>query len=44
MEIGAGQADAVRALFEARGFTAIEIARDYGKIERVVSGVRDSRS
>lgn len=38
MEIGAGEADATRALFAAHGFTDIEVARDYGRIERVVSG------
>lgn len=40
MEIGAGQAPLVRALFEERGFRDIEVARDYAKIERVVSGKR----
>ncbi len=42
IEIGAGEASAVRALFEqAHGgcFADIEIARDYARIERVVSGV-----
>lgn len=39
MEIGAGQADAVAAIFEARGFEGIERARDLARIERVVSGV-----
>lgn len=39
MEVGAGQADAVAALFEASGFEAIERARDLARIERVVSGV-----
>lgn len=38
MEIGHDQADRVAALFEARGFRAIERQRDYGRIERVVSG------
>lgn len=39
VEIGAGEADATRALFEARGFEGVEVRRDYGRIERVVSGV-----
>lgn len=38
MEVGAGQADAVSALFAAAGFIAIERQRDYGGHERVVSG------
>lgn len=38
VEVGAGEAPDVRALFEARGFRDVEVARDYGKIERVVSG------
>lgn len=40
MEIGAEQADRVAALFEQAGFGAIERRRDYGGIERVISGVR----
>lgn len=40
IEIGDGAAAATRELFERRGFREIAIARDYGKIERVVSGVR----
>lgn len=40
MEVGAGQAPAVRPLFERAGFTAIETMRDLGGHERVVSGVR----
>ncbi len=40
MEIGAGEAAATAALFEERGWRGIEIARDYAKIERVVSGIR----
>ncbi|WP_394824035.1 peptide chain release factor N(5)-glutamine methyltransferase [Pendulispora albinea] len=39
VEVGAGEAPAVRDLFEARGYTDVKIARDYGGIERVVSGV-----
>jgi len=38
MEIGAGQAPAVRALFEAAGFEEVEAARDMARHERVVSG------
>jgi len=40
MEIGAGEAEATRALFEQHGYRDIRIDRDYGKIERVASGVR----
>jgi release factor glutamine methyltransferase len=40
MEIGAGQAPAVAALLEARGFTGVEVQRDLARIERVVSGTR----
>jgi release factor glutamine methyltransferase len=39
VEVGAGEAAAVAALFEQAGFASIEIARDCGRIERVVSGV-----
>lgn len=38
MEIGAGQSDAVKQTFEARGFRGVEAQKDYGGIERVVSG------
>jgi release factor glutamine methyltransferase len=38
LEVGAGQAPDVAALFEAAGFIAVERAKDYGRIERVVSG------
>jgi release factor glutamine methyltransferase len=38
MEVGAGQASAVTALFEAAQYTEIERQRDYGGHERVVSG------
>ncbi len=38
-EIGQGQAEAVRALYAARGFVHIETTLDYARIERVVSGV-----
>ena len=40
MEVGAGEAPATRALLEERGYGEIAVDRDYGKIERVVSGVR----
>jgi release factor glutamine methyltransferase len=39
MEIGAGEADATRAIFEAKGFREVRADRDFAKIERVVSGV-----
>lgn len=39
LEIGMGEADATKALFEARGFVDVRSDRDYAKIERVVSGV-----
>lgn len=38
-EVGAGQASAAVGLFETGGFRDIEVRRDYGRIERVVSGV-----
>lgn len=40
VEVGAGEAPLTQSLFEARGFTDIRVERDYGKIERVVSGIR----
>jgi release factor glutamine methyltransferase len=40
VEVGAGQSDAVRELFAAAGFRDVAVQRDYGSIERVVSGVR----
>jgi release factor glutamine methyltransferase len=42
VEVGAGEAPLVRDLFEARGFLAVAVARDYARIERVVSGVWDA--
>ena len=39
LEIGYGQASAVAALFDAAGFSDVERAKDYGRIERVVSGI-----
>jgi release factor glutamine methyltransferase len=43
VEVGAGQAPAVVRLFEEAGFVEIEVRRDYGRIERVVSGVLETR-
>lgn len=39
MEVGAGQANHVAEAMAARGFVEIERARDYARVERVVSGV-----
>ena len=39
IEVGAGEAPATVALFEARGFTDVRTHRDIARIERVVSGV-----
>jgi release factor glutamine methyltransferase len=39
VEVGAGQAPVVRELFEASGLTGLAVKKDYGGIERVVSGV-----
>jgi release factor glutamine methyltransferase len=39
LEIGAGQAEAVQALYERRGFGDVRATRDYGGIDRVVHGV-----
>jgi release factor glutamine methyltransferase len=39
IEVAFGQAPAARDLFEGRGFRSIEIARDLGGVERVVSGI-----
>lgn len=39
VEVGAGQAPAVHALFERAGFADVRRALDYAKIERVVHGV-----
>ncbi|MCL2725198.1 MAG: peptide chain release factor N(5)-glutamine methyltransferase [Polyangiaceae bacterium] len=43
MEIGAGEAGAVAALFAERGFRDIKTDRDFAKIERVVSAVWEPR-
>ncbi|MEI3130436.1 MAG: hypothetical protein V8S89_06415 [Oscillospiraceae bacterium] len=40
MEVGAGQAAAVSALFEEVGLTGLEILEDLGGIQRVVVGWR----
>jgi release factor glutamine methyltransferase len=42
-EVGAGQAAAVVAMFEGAGFADVEVRRDYGRIERVVSGMLRAR-
>ena len=39
VEVGAGEAPDVVGLFEAAGFTGVEVRRDYARIERVVSGM-----
>ena len=39
VEVGAGEAPDVARLFGAAGFVAIEVQRDHGRIERVVSGM-----
>lgn len=38
IEIGYGQAPAVAALFERAGFADVDVRKDYGGIERIVSG------
>ncbi len=38
LEVGDGQAEAVAALFDAQGFEDIELHKDYGGWQRVVSG------
>ena len=43
VEVGAGQAPAVAKFFEAAGLSAVETHRDYARIERVVSGVLQSK-
>ena len=39
VEVGAGEAPAVKALFEERGFEDVRVTRDLARIERVVSGI-----
>lgn len=41
VEVGAGQAPAVRALFHAENYVDVRASKDYGGVERVVSGLRD---
>lgn len=43
VEVGAGEAGEVAKLFETAGFDAIEVRRDHGRIERVVSGMLRAR-
>lgn len=43
VEVGAGEAGAVVALFEEAGFRDVEVRRDYGRVERVVSGMLQRR-
>ncbi len=40
VEIGSDQGRAVQDLFEARGFREVAVRRDYGGLDRIVSGVR----
>ena len=40
VEVGAGQASDVAQLFEAAGFSAIEVKKDLAQIDRVVSAIR----
>ncbi len=42
LEVGFGEAPAAAALLAAAGFREIEVRRDYGKVERVVSGVLEN--
>jgi release factor glutamine methyltransferase len=44
VEVGSGQAGEARACFERSGYVEVEIARDYAKIERVVSGAHRKTS
>jgi release factor glutamine methyltransferase len=39
VEVGAGEAEQVATLFTENGFAGVQVRRDYGRIERVVSGV-----
>ena len=41
LEVGIGQAEAVAALLEGEDYREIQIARDYGGVDRVVRGVKD---
>ncbi len=44
MEIGSDQGAAVAARLTSAGFTDVRVTRDYGGLDRVVSGVRPTRS
>lgn len=44
LEVGCDQGAAARALFAARGFVEVEVTRDLGQRERVVSGVLGPRA
>jgi release factor glutamine methyltransferase len=39
LEVAAGQAPTVLEYMQKRGFSKLDVARDYGRIERVVSGI-----
>lgn len=39
-EIGAGQSDSVKSIMNSNGFTAIQIVKDYQKIDRVIYGIK----
>ncbi len=43
VEIGCDQGEAVQGLFAAAGFRAIALRRDYGGLDRVVSGLRPEK-
>ena len=43
LEIGIGQADAIRRMAEDAGFEDIEVIRDYAGIERIVSLLKERR-
>jgi release factor glutamine methyltransferase len=42
VEVGAGEAERVAGLFSEKGFASVQVRRDYGRIERVVSGVLEA--
>jgi release factor glutamine methyltransferase len=42
LEVGFGEAGAAAALLDAAGFEQVDVRRDYGRVERVVSGVLQS--
>jgi release factor glutamine methyltransferase len=44
LEIGAGQSAAVRAIFEKNGYSDVRATKDYGGVERVISGVLHTSS